>query len=251
MIFDGTEKIIGHGAQAEVYLWKGSAYKVFRPDYPAEWIAFEIDQQKAVNALGLCPVRYEKTEDAHTIKMDFVDGIMLEERLNGGYKDGFADLAAAHRFVHSVEAAGTIPNLRESFTSAINSFSLPGITDAQKQRALEIINEIPEEKRICHLDLHLQNLMFLKDSKDAFPYVIIDWVNAREGNPIFDYARVFVIFKEFAPFIIDFFMDAIKDDLNKLQSKDAFHDAVGVCALLRLTEHNSDAVRQIVKEYLG
>lgn len=41
MIFDGTEILIGKGAQAEVLLYKGFAYKVYKDTYPAEWISFE------------------------------------------------------------------------------------------------------------------------------------------------------------------------------------------------------------------
>ena len=55
MIFDGTEKIIGRGAQAEVFLYRGFAYKVYKPTYPAEWIAFEKHQQREINKAGLCP----------------------------------------------------------------------------------------------------------------------------------------------------------------------------------------------------
>ncbi len=45
MIFDGTEKIIGRGAQADVIEYKGYAYKIYKPSYPAEWIEFEKSQQ--------------------------------------------------------------------------------------------------------------------------------------------------------------------------------------------------------------
>ena len=54
MTFDGTQKIIVKGAQAEVLLYHGFAYKVYKESYPAEWIAFEKKQQQAVNKAGLC-----------------------------------------------------------------------------------------------------------------------------------------------------------------------------------------------------
>ena len=57
MIFDGTQKVIGKGAQAEVLLYHGFAYKVYKESYPAEWIAFEKKQQQAVNKAGLCSVK--------------------------------------------------------------------------------------------------------------------------------------------------------------------------------------------------
>ena len=79
MEFDGTEKIIGHGAQAEVLLYHGFAYKVYKPSYPAEWISFEIESQKMVNKAGLSPVKYYKTDDSHVVKMDYVEGEILEK----------------------------------------------------------------------------------------------------------------------------------------------------------------------------
>ncbi len=41
MIFDGSEKLIGKGAQASVLQYHGFAFKVYNESYPAEWIAFE------------------------------------------------------------------------------------------------------------------------------------------------------------------------------------------------------------------
>ena len=41
MTFDGSQKVIGKGAQAEVFLYHGFAYKVYKESYPAEWITFE------------------------------------------------------------------------------------------------------------------------------------------------------------------------------------------------------------------
>lgn len=82
MIFDGTHKLIGKGAQADVFLYKGFVYKVYKPTYPAEWISFEKKQQHEVNKAGLCSVRYYDTDDDHIIKMDMIDGEMLETKIN-------------------------------------------------------------------------------------------------------------------------------------------------------------------------
>ena len=63
MTFDGTQKVIGKGAQAEVLLYHGFAYKVYKESYPAEWIDFEKQQQQAVNKACLCDVKYYDTDD--------------------------------------------------------------------------------------------------------------------------------------------------------------------------------------------
>ena len=77
MTFDGSQKVIGKGAQAEVLLYHGFAYKVYKESYPAEWIAFEKKQQQAVNKTGLCSVKYYDTDNPYIIKMDLVEGVQL------------------------------------------------------------------------------------------------------------------------------------------------------------------------------
>ena len=257
MDFDGTEKVIGRGAQAVVYRWHGFAYKVYRPDYPADWIAFECAQQRAARAAGLTHVRYWLTDDAHCLRMDFVDGPTLEERVNvHGWPHGFADLAAAHRFVHGADAAliaaagERLLPLTELFVHDIDALSLPGIPAGAKARAKDIVHTIPHRDTVCHLDLHFQNLLFPKTpprDNAPFPYVIIDWMNARLGNPVFDYARSYVIFAEFAPEAVPLYERAIAADCAALGIGDAlFRDAVSVCALLRLGERDSPRVRALL-----
>ena len=92
-LFDGTETVIGHGAQADVYSYRGYAYKVYRPTYNPEWIKFEKAQQSVVNATGLCNVRYYDTEDLYTVKMDLVEGETLEKKILAGFEGGFGILA--------------------------------------------------------------------------------------------------------------------------------------------------------------
>lgn len=126
MIFDGTHKLIGKGAQADVFLYKGFAYKVYKPTYPAEWISFEKKQQHEVNKAGLCSVRYYDTYDDHIIKMDLIDGEMLETKINdcaarkpveefSTVQDGFSLLSTAFKFVHKADITGLeIPRLTQT-----------------------------------------------------------------------------------------------------------------------------------------
>ena len=121
MQFDGTQQLIGTGAQAEVLLYEGYAYKVYKPTYPAEWIAFEKSQQKAVNDAGLCSVRYYDTDDEHIIKMDFVDGEMLEKRALTGDITCFkilseTGIAAGVRRIEALTAANLLQYYREMET---------------------------------------------------------------------------------------------------------------------------------------
>ena len=232
MTFDGTQKVIGKGAQAEVLLYQGFAYKVYNQSYPAEWIAFEKEQQKAVNKTGLCPVKYYDTDDSHIIKMDLVDGDQLEKSVPKAPDQGFLLLAKAFRFVHEADASDTtIPPL--SATAGLV------LSDEEKSEVLPIIERLSQKYKscICHLDMHFLNIMLPPDTPliaDKINYTIIDWMNARLAPPVFDYARTYVIFNEFAKEAVGFYKAAVWPDLQELGiSEEDFFDAVKVCTVLR------------------
>ena len=235
MTFDGSEKLIGTGAQAKVYLYHGFAWKVYNESYPAEWIAFEKEQQQAVNKAGLCPVKYYDTDDSHIIKMDLVEGDQLEKSVPAAPEQGFLLLARAFRFVHKADASSTtIPPL--SATAGLM------LTDEEKSQVLPIIDRLSQKYKscICHLDMHFLNIMLPPDTPllaDKINYTIIDWMNARLAPPVFDYARTYVIFDEFAKEALEFYKAAVWPDVEALGiSENDFFDAVKVCTVLRSKE---------------
>ena len=232
MTFDGTQKVIGKGAQAEVLLYHGFAYKVYNESYPAEWIAFEKEQQKAVNKAGLCPVKYYDTDDPHIIKMDLVVGEQLEKAVPKAPEQGFVLLARAFRFVHEADAGDTtIPPLAATAGLVL--------TDEEKSDVLPIIERLSQKYKscICHLDMHFLNIMIPSEEElvaDSINYTIIDWMNTRLAPPVFDYARTYVIFNEFAKEALDFYKAAVWPDVQSLGiSGEDFFEAVKVCTILR------------------
>ncbi|MBO7565206.1 MAG: aminoglycoside phosphotransferase family protein [Clostridiales bacterium] len=245
MKFDGSEVIIGKGAQAEVFRYQGYAYKVYKNTYPAEWIAFEKDQQRAVNELGICPIRYYDTDDAHIIKMDLIEGEELEKIVLSGYVEGFGILAEAFRKVHAAPVEGIkMPPL-------IATAGM-GLGKEDQDTILPIISRLSEKypSCICHLDMHFLNIMIPNGAMDAvkkdrsdqgemkYPeYVIIDWMNARIAPAVFDYARTYVIFDEFSQEGLAIYKQAIADDIKALGiSEEDFEDAVKVSAIIRRRE---------------
>lgn len=235
MTFDGTQKVIGKGAQAEVLLYHGFAYKVYKESYPAEWIAFEKQQQQAVNKACLCDVKYYDTDDPHIIKMDLVEGDQLEKSVPKNPEQGFLLLSRAFRFVHEADSTGTtIPTL--SATAGLV------LTDEEKTQVLPIIARLSQKYKscICHLDMHFLNIMIPNDSEliaDKIKYTIIDWMNARLAPPVFDYARTYVIFDEFAKEAVEYYKAAVWPDILSLGiGEDDFFDAVKACTVLRSHE---------------
>ena len=235
MTFDGTQKLIGKGAQAEVLLYHGFAYKVYKETYPAKWIDFEKHQQQAVNRAGLCPVKYYDTDEPHIIKMDLVKGEQLEKSVPKSPEQGFKLLARAFRFVHEADAKGTtIPPL--SATAGLM------LDEEEKPEVLPVIERLSEKYKscICHLDMHFLNIMIPNDAElvaDKINYTIIDWMNARLAPPVFDYARTYVIFDEFAKEAVEFYRATVWEDVLSLGiTKDDFYEAVKVCTILRRHE---------------
>ena len=235
MTFDGSQKVIGKGAQAEVLLYHGFAYKVYKESYPAEWIAFEKKQQQAVNKAGLCSVKYYDTDNPYIIKMDLVEGDQLEKSVFKAPEQAFALLARAFRFVHQADAGNTsIPPLAS--TAGLM------LTAEEKSQVLPVIERLSQKYKscICHLDMHFLNIMIPSDAEllaDKINYTIIDWMNARLAPPVFDYARTYVIFDEFAKEAVGFYKAAVWPDLQALGiSEEDFFDAVKVCTVLRSKE---------------
>lgn len=231
MEFDGSQALIGKGAQADVFRYKGYAYKVYKNTYPAEWIAFEKEQQRAVNQAGLCSIRYYDTDDAHIIKMDLIEGEELEKKVLNGYIEGFGILADAFRKVHAAPIDGIkMPPL-------IATAGM-GLSEEEQNKILPIIERLSEKypPSICHLDMHFLNIMLPSDGSE---YVIIDWMNSRIAPAVFDYARTYVIFDEFSQEGLAIYKQVIADDIKALGISDEdFQDALTVCAVIRNREKN-------------
>ena len=232
--------MIGKGAQAEVFLYKGFAYKVYKDTYPAEWISFEKKQQREVNKAGLSPVRYYDTDDPHIIRMDYIDGDMLEKIVNDcaagkgvdeieDVPDGFRMLSSAFKFVHKADIRDLdIPRFTETASM--------GLSKEKGEKIIPVIERLSAktDECLCHLDMHFLNIMIPKD-KSGFK--IIDWMNARIAPPVFDYARTYVVLKEVSEEVLNLYEVTVLPDLKDLRVSDSdFSDAVEVCSIVRARE---------------
>ncbi len=229
MDFDGSQKVIGHGAQADVVEYYGYAYKIYKETYPSEWIAFEKDQQKAVNQAGISPIRYYDTDDDHIIKMDLIRGVMLETKMKAGFEGGFEVIAEAFRRIHNADISNVnMPRLIDTINYIM--------TEDECKTAGPIIERLSEKYSscICHLDMHFQNIMFPDDGGD---FIIIDWMNTRIAPPVIDYARTYVVIEEFVKELLPYYQAAIAEDMKKLGIEDRdLQDAISVERIIRQHE---------------
>lgn len=238
--FVSERKEIGKGRQATVYLWNGFAYKVYNEDYPLPWVDFEMRIQKQISQTALPVAKYYTTDCPRIIKMDYIPGITLSERiLKEQYQYGVKDLLCLQKQIHCIDNVD-LPHLRKSLEPEISGLNC---AEEQKAKALKYLSEIEDANTLCHLDFHPSNIISHNDM-----YYIIDWINARLGQPIFDYARTYVILFEAACELAEQYKSMLKS------TSDAFNDvlqlekAIYIMALLRVAEMNGSKVCELLEQ---
>lgn len=237
-IFEAEKKQIGVGKRAVVYFYDGFAYKVYKPPYPTEWVQYEIETQQKLCKTSLPVVRYFKTEDPYIIKMDYLEGITLGERIKTQrYKQGVEDLIRLQKEIHSAENTA-LPKITERFFTRLEKVNFD---DTHKALAIKCLKEIEDKNHLCHLDFHFNNIMFSNDQ-----YYIIDWVDAGVCNPILDFARTYVILYEYANRMSQKYLSFIKKD-KSIETKN-IDKAIYLMALLRTAEGAGPKVYELAEK---
>ncbi|MGN0352052.1 MAG: phosphotransferase [Roseburia sp.] len=232
---------IGAGMVAKVYSWNGYAYKCFEEGYPKEWIDYEYSQQNEVCKSGLPVPHYYESEFPGTIKMDLISGNSMFERFEVAGKDAvMKDFMTWFKRIHE-EKGLKLHSVSKYLRKQIDTAP---ITEEQriyaKQCFQDVETEVQEEELLCHMDYHVLNVMYEDDDVR-----IIDWVNAKNGKPIWDYARTYVIFYEYAAGLKRRYMKQVM--ALEGYSEEIFWKAVYVNAVYRLNEHDTKRVRQLMQ----
>lgn len=216
---------ISKGRQAVVYLWEDRAYKVFPESYPIEAIRYELQVQAEISKTSLPVPNYYPTDDPYIVAMDYIEGVTLTERMiHEGYFKGIEDLLELQRNIHFVNRLN-LPAIDEALQKEILKSDYAESFTAQ---ARQYIKKLGRADNLCHLDFHPSNLIFTNNH-----YMIVDWVNAKLGQPVYDLARTYVILFEAAPLLADHYLDLL---VNSGEDLDRFSMAVYVMALWRAKE---------------
>lgn len=180
-------KRIGQGYTAEVFEWgSDKIIKVFRP-HTGDLMEYEWRISRQVAGLGLpVPAVYgiEEAEGKRGIVYERVAGPTLTQVIAAKpwrITQAAGQLAALHAEMHRREAPG-LPKQKEVLERRIRETSL--LSEETKARVIERLNRLPGEVRLCHGDLHPENMMMTAQGP-----VIIDWMTAMSGHPDGDAAR--------------------------------------------------------------
>ena len=95
-------------------------------------------------------------------------------------------LAEIHVAMHAIDGIDGLPSWREAMAERVRG--VEGLSDELREATLAALEGMSGGDRLCHGDYHQLNVMMT----DGGP-MVIDWVDAKRGNPLADVARTSVV----------------------------------------------------------
>jgi len=189
------------GRTAQVLVWDNNqVLKLFREGFTLSHVQKEERITRTVFEAGL-PVAavhgIVEVEERYRIVFNRVDGpLMMEELITkpGELTHLIRWFAEIHAKMHTITVPG-LPSQRQACANAIQS--APRLSKKERDAALSALTRLPDGNKLCHSDYHPGNI--LMSSRGP---VVIDWVDATEGNPHADVARTLLLTQVAEPDLI-------------------------------------------------
>ena len=185
---------IARGNTAEIYLRDNKIIKLFNDFLPEMEAMYEANKQKLAYSLGLSVpeiVDVTMIEGKQAIIMEYIEGktfgeIVFENMDQAEfYMSKSIDIQMK---VHSLTADSLEP-MKDKLKRQIERVDI--LDKDYKEALLENLNTLVYEKRLCHGDFHLFNLI---ESNNKV--TIIDWVDSSSGDIRADTCRTFLLYSE-------------------------------------------------------
>jgi len=231
-------KKIGEGISAQVYSDGVYAYKKYHKGYSLDNMVYETRIQNEIyHHTHLNVAKYDIVDDQ--IRMTLFEGKSLAERIiKEHYTEGlkqFIDLQLQFFEYDNLNLADSY----QTFSAQIKESKINGNL---KEKALNSISKIEKVYRLCHFDYHPENLMYHHN----VPYVI-DWTNAKLGNPVMDIASTYIIFRLYADEYAHIYLNAMIENGYKISK---IKDALPVMAFIRYRETQDLALRTLLEKFI-
>ena len=169
--------------------------------------------------------------------MDFIKGNTLGALLRTSkLKNGVEDLIGLQKQIHTYHDLN-LPSFKQD---ALNHIDHIDITNEYKDLFKLILNRVEDKHNLLHLDFHFLNIMY--DNQ----YTIIDWVNAKLGHPIYDYARSYVIMNEYVYRLGSKYKILILRD--KTIDTSYLDEAIYIMSALRLREEKNSRTEILIND---
>ncbi len=182
-------RLIGEGAEAEIYEWdSGFVLRLMRSSDAGPAVARATMASEAARASGVATPKVLEIIDIEGRPgqiMERVDGIDMFAEIGDKPQrivSAARNLARIQTELHAVEAPSDLEALHDHLTQRLTtSAHLPGDV---KDHALTTLANLPEGNAVCHGDFHPGNVLLT----GAGP-VLIDWSSAARGDATADFAR--------------------------------------------------------------
>jgi aminoglycoside phosphotransferase (APT) family kinase protein len=240
---------IAQGNTAKIYLLDNNIVKIFNHYLPDTESLNEANKQSYAYSCGL-PVPevldVTKINGEQAIVMEYIKGetlgdLMFQDERKAEY---YLNISVDIQFkIHSIKPDRIEP-MHDKLSRQIEMAT--SLDKRQKSFLLEKLDSMTYEKRLCHGDFHLFNLI-----KTDNQVVIIDWVDSSAGDIRADIYRTYLLYSHFSPELADLYLRLYCEKSGLLRS-DIFQWAP-IIAGARLSENvsseNSDRLMKIVHQY--
>jgi hypothetical protein len=199
-------RLLAAGRVAEVFEWGSRVLKLYKSTAAKPAAFREAGVHAAVEALGL-PVpkvwSVEQIVGRWGLVLDRVNqGSFAEHMLNNSddTPQYLECMVRLHMRIHGHAAVQFASlKIRLAFNIAVTKL----LDERRKEDLLAGIADMPDGDRLCHGDFHHKNVL-----GDVSQPVIIDWPDARRGDPAADVCRSYLLMKLHAAEIAPTYLDA-------------------------------------------
>ncbi len=179
---------IGQGHKSEVFeLPDGRILKLFVPEF-ASLAPTEAGFSAMLQHAGVVAPRADELVEIDGRPGIVFSGLRTGRTLSGEVRSrpwlilrAARKLAELHDELHACRS-GELPSQRERITDEIESARCVPL--ASRRLALATLEQLPDDDRVCHNDIHMLNVIVYDDGA-----ALIDWMLATRGNPLGDVAN--------------------------------------------------------------
>lgn len=223
-------RIIGKGRVAQIVTDEVWAYKLYPSWYSKEGIIKEAHILSQIHSkTQLKSVTCEVLKDEHALKMSLVHGKTIADMMRKEkFKEGIQCLIQAQVEVFQYHDL----DCEDAFTAFESTLKHSSLQQEVKDKALQSLSMIERKYHLCHFDMHLENIMMTDEG-----LVILDWMNAKLGNPVMDIARSYIILYQYVKRQANPYLKQICKHMN-IEIEDV-KKAVPLMAALRMIEEDS------------
>ncbi|PAV28213.1 aminoglycoside phosphotransferase [Virgibacillus profundi] len=240
---------IAKGNTAKIYLFDNKIVKVFNDYLPDTESINEAKKQRYAFSCGLpVPEILDVTNinGKQAIIMEYIKGETLGNLF-------FKDKEQAEYYLNisvdmQLQIHNIIPETIESMYDKLycQIGTINNLDKRHKSYLLKKLESFTFEKRLCHGDFHLFNLI-----KEDNQVVVIDWVDSSAGDIRADIYRTYLLYSQFSSKIADMYLRLYCEKSGLLRSE--IFQWAPVIARARLSENvsseNSERLIKIINKY--